>query len=574
MTTLAATTTPSVTEPPEAWRARADLALYVGDPREADAAWLGFVRSTIRQGDLYEAADALVKGDLRAAEQMLRGMGQSFPPDPEAAWLLAETVGRAGGWEESEALLSRALLTAPGSEGLRLSHTEVLLRLGRWSEALADIARLLAQDSKNRRARMLKAMALGQTGDHAGATECSVSLLEDYPDQPKAWLMHGHNLRTIGEADKAGAAYLQAIAVDPGFGEAYWSLANLKTYRFPAAMTEAMAATLMRDDLGPDDRCTLTFALAKAKEYAGDYAEAFQLYTDANAIHHARIGYNPDRVTEIVQRSKRLFTRRYFEERHEAGAPALGPIFILGLPRSGSTLLDQMLASHPAIEGLGELSDISEIANWVAGAVRPGASMAYPDPLKALPPGQLRRLGEAYLSNTGKLRTPGRAWFTDKAPANFLHIGLILSILPNAKIIDARRHPVGCCLSAFKQHFGAGWDFSYDLADLGRYYADYVDLMAHVDEVRPGAVHRVIYEDLVEAPEREVRRLLDYLDLPFDDACLRFYETDRAVHTPSSEQVRRPIFTEAVDQWRRFEPWLGPLKTALGPALAPDQEAS
>ena len=572
---LAVSAIPGATEASEAWRARADLALYVGDPRDADTAWLGFVRSAIRRADLRAPAEALAKGDLRGAEQMLRGMiSQTAPADPDAAWLMAETVGRAGRWAESEALLSQALIAAPDGEGLRLSHTEALLRLGRWSEALADIAHLLAQAPGNRRARMLKAMALGQTGDHAGAAACSASLLDDYPDQPKAWLMHGHNLRTIGEAENAVSAYLQAIATDPGFGEAYWSLANLKTYRLPAAMTEAMTAALAKDDLAPDNRCTLAFALAKAKEDAGDYAEAFRLYTDANAIHHARLGYDPDVVTGIVRRSKRLFTPGYFAERQQAGGQSPGPIFILGLPRSGSTLIDQMLASHPAIEGLGELSDIAEIANWVAGAVPPGATMAYPDPLKTLPHGQLRRLGEAYLHNTGKLRSPGHAWFTDKAPANFLHIGLILSILPHAKIIDARRHPLGCCLSAFKQHFGAGWDFSYDLADLGRYYADYVDLMAHMDEVRPGAVHRVIYEEMVADPEREIRRLLDYLDLPFDDACLRFYETERAVHTPSSEQVRRPIFTDGVDQWRRFEPWLGPLKAALGPALAPYQEAS
>jgi tetratricopeptide (TPR) repeat protein len=557
----------------EGWRALADLALYVGDARDADAAWLGFVRSSVRRSDLAPAADALAKGNLHGAEQKLRGvLGADL--DPDAAWLMAETAGRAGRWEESEALLSRALKVAPDREGLRLSHVEVLLRLDRWSDSLAEIASLLADSTDSRRARMLKAAASGRLGNHAGAAECSESLLDDYPDQPKAWLMHGHNLRTVGRTDAAVEAYLQAIAVDPGFGEAYWSLANLKTYRFPATVVEAMRTALARDTLGANDRCALGFALAKAEEDAGDYARAFRHYADANAVHRAQISYDPEIVAGIVRRSKHLFTQSYFAECREGRAPSPGPVFILGLPRSGSTLIDQMLASHPAVEALGELSDIAEIANWVAGASTPGSGMAYPDPLRALPPGQLRRLGEAYLQNTGKRRISTRTYFTDKAPGNFLHIGLILSILPNARIIDARRHPLGSCLSAFKQHFGAGWDFAYDLDDLGRYYAEYVDLMRHMDEACTGAVHRVFYEDMVEDPEREIRRLLNYLDLPFDAACLRFYETERAVQTPSSEQVRRPIFMEGVDRWRHFEPWLGPLKTALGPALDRYREAT
>ena len=255
-----------------------------------------------------------------------------------------------------------------------------------------------------------------------------------------------------------------------------------------------------------------------------------------------------------------LFTPSFFAERTGSGASDPAPIFIVGLPRSGSTLVEQILASHPLVEAVGELGDIQTIADWIGSQEGGG----YPQALTALRGEDLAVLGGQYLDWNKGRRRQGRARFIDKAPWNFQHIGLIQLILPAAKIVDVRRHPLGCGWSAFKQHFEHGSDFSYDLADIGRYYADYVDLMAHMDQVLPGRVHRLVYERLVADTEGEVRRLLDYLGMPFDAACLRFFENRRAVATPSSEQVRQPIFTEAVDQWRNFEPWLGPLKAALG----------
>ena len=553
----------------EALSRRADRLMYVGDAREAEAAWLELLRATVGGGELAGPAEALARGDLRGAERVLRPLASRPPVRPDVLVLLAETVGRLGRWDEAEALLAQALAAAPGHAMARLCRIEALLRLGRWRDGLVEIETLLSAEPRHRRARMHKSVVLAQSGDSAGAAALTASLLEDYPDEPRAWLMHGHNLRTVGRTDEAVAAYLKAVALEPGFGEAYWSLANLKTYRFPVEARTAMAAQAAREDLGPDDRCALNFALAKAEEDAGDDAGAFRRYAQGNALHRARIGYDPEQVAGVVRRSRALFTPAYFSERRkpQAAVSSPTPVFIVGLPRSGSTLIDQMLTSHPAVEGLGELNDIASVANWVAGAAPPTARLAYPDPLRRLPSEQLQRLGRAYLDNTAPMRSLKRPLFTDKAPGNWLHVGLILSILPHAKIVDARRHPLGGCLSAFKQHFGLGWEFSYDLTDLGRYYADYVELMRHMDEALPGAVHRVIYEDLVAEPEREVRRLLDYLDLPFDPACLRFYENDRAVNTPSSEQVRRPIFAGGVDQWRRMEPWLDSLKAALGPAL-------
>ncbi len=549
----------------ETWRDLADQSLYVGDGGEASAAWLALLRSSVRD-DLRAAADLLIEGRALEAERALRDALSVAPHDTDALLLLAETVGRLGRLPEAADLLARALGAEPDHALARIARAEVLLRLTRWSDALEEIDRLLAAYPQHRRARILKATALGQIGDHMGAAALSGGLLKDFPDQPKAWLTHGHNLRTIGQAEDAIAAYRKAAALDPGFGDAWWSLANLKTYRFSAEEREKMATQLASMDLAPDDRIGLHFALAKAEEDVGRYAEAFDHYQKGNAAHRARIDYDPGQITTIVERSQALLTPSFFAERALWGADAADPIFIVGLPRAGSTLVDQILASHSGVESLGELPDIAALANWVEAASQPSRRISYPDALGALSAAQVGRLGRAYLDRTAPLRRQTRPHFIDKAPGNFLHIGLILLMFPKARIIDVRRHPLDGCLSAFRQHFGAGWEFSYDLTELGRYYADYTALMNHIDAVRPGAVRRVIYEQLVQDPEREIRRLLGDLGLPFEPACLRFYENTRPVPTPSSEQVRRPIFTEAMNLWKHFDPWLGPLKTALGPA--------
>ena len=313
----------------------------------------------------------------------------------------------------------------------------------------------------------------------------------------------------------------------------------------------------------PGDASLLHFALAKADEDEGHDAEAFGHYAAANALQRVVRTYDPDATTALVRRSKALFTPAFFAERTGWGDPATDPIFIVGLPRSGSTLVEQILASHPQVEGTRELMDIQAMADW-AGTQAPAP---YPASLADLPRQVFAQLGHDYLARTRPQRRLGRPRFIDKAPWNFLHVGLIRLMLPNARIVDVRRHPLATCVSAYRQHFAGGFDFAYDLTDLGRYYANYVELMAHFDAVLPGHVTRVVYEDLVADTEGQVRRLLDHLGLPFEPACLRFYDTDRAVRTVSSEQVRRPIFRDGLDQWRNYEPWLGPLKDALGPAL-------
>ncbi len=414
---------------------------------------------------------------------------------------------------------------------------------------------------------MLKAAALGRVGDYAQAIRDYETVLQDHPDQPKAWMSYGHALKTVGRGADSIAAYRRTIALLPGLGEAWWSLANLKTLRFSKADIDQMRAQLDRADLGDEDRLHLHFALGKAFEDEARFEDSFAHYLKANTLRRATLDYDPEETTRHLERSKAVFTPAFFAARTGVGCDAPDPIFILGLPRAGSTLIEQILASHSAVEGTMELPDIIALANRLDGRRRREEPSRYPEGLGELDAEALRALGEEFIERTRVQRKLGRPLFIDKMPNNFAHVGLIHLILPNAKIIDARRHPLGCGFSCFKQHFARGQGFTYDLADLGRYYADYAELMAHFDEVLPGRVHRVIYEELVQDPEAEVRRLLAYCGLAFEDQCLRFYENDRAVRTASSEQVRSPIFTDALDQWRRFEPWLGPLKAALGPHL-------
>ena len=550
----------------DGWRLLGDIQLAAGQVPAAQAAYDRRLRSVIRDPRLFGLAEALAEGRLDAAERDLRSF-LAADPAAMAVLLLSEVLRRRSRLADAESLLTQCLAHAPDFDLARQSYALVLLGSGKPLQALVELDRLLARDPSDHRNRMIKAAALTEVGDFAAATAINAGLLEVFADQPQGWLVHGNGLRTLGRIDEAIAAYRRCLELDPDCTDAYWSLANLKTYRFDSETLAAMETRLAGPDLGPEDRANLHFTLGKAREDAERFAEAFDHYARGNAIQHGLRAYDPGATTALVARSKALFTPAFFAERTGWGEVAPDPIFIVGLPRSGSTLVDQVLASHPAIEGTRELGDIQVIADWVGGPLVAGRRAGYPDQIGSLPPEVCAKLGRDYLEWTRMQRKLGRPRFTDKAPWNFLHTGLIHLVLPNAKIIDVRRHPLGCGLSAFKQHFGQGFDFSYDLADLGRYYADYVDLMAHFDAVAPGRVHRVIYEQLVGDTEAEVRRLLDYLALPFDAACLRFFENTRAVATPSSEQVRRPIFTEATDHWRYFEPWLGPLKAALGPVL-------
>jgi tetratricopeptide (TPR) repeat protein len=551
----------------DAWRALGDHLTAARDRDGADEAYAHHIRAATRDPRLLEPAAALCDGRIAVAERLLREHLKQHPTDVAAIRMLAEVAARLGRFRDSETLLHRCLELAPRFDAARHNLAVVLHRQNRPADALREVETLLASDHANVGARNLKAAVLARIGDLAGSTEIYEQVLRDHPQQPKVWHSYGHSLKTGGRTQEAVDAYRRSISLTPGFGEAYWSLANLKTFRFTPADVDAMVAQLGRTDLSVDDRFHFHFALGKALEDAGDYARSFEHYAQGNRLRRSVIDYDAEELTDRVRRSKSLLTAAFFAERAGQGSPAPDPIFVVGLPRSGSTLIEQILSSHSLVEGTMELPDIGTIARGLAGRKRKGDPPAYPEVLERLDADGLRELGERYLEQTRIQRRTAAPFFVDKMPNNWEHIGLIHLILPNARIVDARRHPMSCCFSAFKQHFARGQRFSYDLDELGRYYRDYVELTAHFDAVLPGRVHRVFYERMVDETEAEVRRLLEYCGLPFEEACLRFYENERAVRTASSEQVRRPIYRDALEQWTHYEPWLGALAPHLGPAL-------
>ncbi len=550
---------------PQAWLALADHLRGIGDAEGADAAYVAYVRHSARDPRVLQAAEALADNRLPDAEALLRDWLKLHPTDVAAIRMLAELAVRVGRSEDALHLLERCLELAPGFREARQHYALVLHREQQSQPALAQLETLLADDPRNPGCRTLKAAILCRLGEYDAGIELYEAILGEYPNNPRVWMSHGHALKTAGRQDEAIAAYRRSIALDPGFGEAYWSLANLKTFRFGDDEIAAMRAQLLRDDLDAEHRFHFDFALGKALEDRADYADSFAHYAAGNALRLKTMPYRAGDTSARVAKAKQLYTRDFFAARAGCGDDAPDPIFIVGLPRSGSTLLEQILSSHSAVEGTMELPEIIAMTR----ALRRGAeaSTSYHDVLASLPAETFAELGRQYLDRTRVQRKTGAPLFIDKMPNNFLHLGLIQLMLPNAKIVDARRHPLACCFSGFKQHFARGQNFSYSLDDLGRYYRDYVELMAHFDEALPGRVHRVVYERMVDDTETEVRRLLDYCGLPFEDGCLRFFENDRPVRTASSEQVRRPINRDGIDQWRHYEPWLDPLKSALGAVL-------
>jgi len=517
---------------------------------------------------LRDAVTFLQQDKPEEAERLLREILVADPKNVTALKLMAELCIRAERFRAAETLLAHCLELAPDFLGARYRYATVLLLQNKLKMTMAQLNELSKQDPDETYYCNLKAVTLTRMSDFEGAAAEYAAVLKNDPNQPGVWISYGNALNVMGRREEAIAAYRKPIELVPGHGEAYWSLANLKTFRFTDSDMEAMFANLMRPDLKGENRSYFHFALGKALEDEGRFEEAFDNYRAANNQLRATVSYSADENSEQIRRSKAFFTREFFEKRAGLGSPARDPIFVVGLPRSGSTLIEQILASHSAIEGTTELRAIDYMAGRLGGKLRRSDVVKnYPEVLATLDADTVKALGEEYVNRGKSYRRTARPYFIDKMPNNFLHLGFIHLIVPNAKIIDVRRHPLGCCLSNYKQHFGPGQYFSYSLTDLGRYYFDYVELMAHYDMVLPGRVHRVIYEELIEHPEQEIRRLFEYLAMPFEEQCLRFYENDRPVRTPSAQQVRQPIFTGGVDYWKHFEPWLGPLKTALGSVL-------
>lgn len=548
-----------------AWRALGDQLTLLEDEQAADIAYAHAIRAGVHDPQLMRAAIALCDGKLAIAEQALREHLRKYPTDPAGIRMLAEVAARLGRFEDAETLLRRCLELAPSFTAARHNYALVLHRQSKATEALQQIDQLLAAEPDNPSYRFLKATALTRVGEYDAAIELYRAVLSKHGDNVRGWLSLGHACKTAGKAEESIAAYSKCIELAPSFGEAYWSLANMKTYRFGDEEIAAMRAELQRPQLREEDRFHLHYALGKAFEDRSQHRDAFEHYDQGARLRRKSVAYSADETTRFTDRLINFFTPEVFATRRGQGAPAPDPIFIVGLPRSGSTLIEQILSSHSAVEGTMELPDVMMLAKRLAGGkAREGA---YPETIAQLSPAALRALGQEYLTRTRVQRKTDKPYFIDKMPNNFQHVGLIALMLPNAKIIDARRHPVAACFSAYKQHFARGQAFSYDLTDLGRYYADYVRLMDHYGAVLPGRIHRVAYENVIADTESEIRSLLAFCGLPFEPACLEFHSNPRAVRTASSEQVRQPLYRDAVEQWRNYEPWLGPLKKALGPAL-------
>jgi tetratricopeptide (TPR) repeat protein len=551
-----------------AWHALGDQLAIMGDLRGAALAHARPVAGAIGDAAFLDAARLLFDGQTDRALPLLRARFNLHLSDLTAVRMLADAGLRIGRPEAVDDFLAAFLSAAPRYLPLQQTRALVLYRLQNPAPALDVAERLLSQTPDAVSLQALRAALLVETGRYEAALDVYAELLERHPDQARIWLSYGHVLKTVGRQSDSIAAYRRSLALEPDLGEAYWSLANLKTVRFAAADLTRMRNLLDQPDLGDEDRVPLHFAVGKALEDDREYAASFAQYQRGNALRRAAAPHDANAHHDYARRTIATFTPAFFAARAGWGSPAPDPIFIVGLPRSGSTLVEQMLSSHSAVEGTAELPDLTALARGLARRSEVDGD-SYPIGLGDLDKSVFAALGEDYLARTRRHRQSDRPYFIDKFPNNFLHIGLIHLILPQAKIIDARRHPMACCLSAFKQHFAQGQNYSYDLTDLGRFYADYAAMMAHFDQVLPGRVHRLEYEALIADPEGELQRLLDHCGLPFEPSCLRFHESTRPVRTASSEQVRRPISREGLDHWRHFAPWLEPLRAALGPVLAP-----
>jgi len=549
------------------WSALRDLYAARGRLGDADNAGAHLATLAKLPAPVVEATNLFLEGGLYAAEQIVRQFLQTHGDHVEAMRLLAQIGVKLEILDDAEFLLESVLVFAPDYRAARYDYASVLVQRHKYLQAIEETNKLLQVEPRNPAYRTLYANACGGLGRHEDALQVYRELLLDNPQHADLHLSIAHALKTLGRQPEAIESYRQSAAVRPSYGDAYWSLANLKTYRFTddelARMRdhEAAAATSLVD------RYHLCFALGKALEDRGEYAESFRYYARGNAFKKSDSRYKAELIERNTSLQKQVCTREFFAPRQGFGCHRPDPIFIVGLPRAGSTLVEQILASHSQVEGTMELAEIPRLVYQLQGREPDESKPRYPGVLPELSADQLRAFGEKYLEDTRMFRT-GRPFFIDKMPNNFRHLGLIHLILPNAKIIDARREPMACCFSNFKQLFAAGQEFTYSFEDIGRYYRTYVELMEHWDAVLPGKVLRVQHEDVVEGLEGNVRRILEFCGLEFEPACLEFYKTERSVRTASSEQVRQPIYKEGIDQWRNFEPWLGPLKAALGD-LAP-----
>lgn len=515
---------------------------------------------------LVVVMDLIAHGKLVKAEQLCKEFMQKVPRHIEGMRLLADIGNRLGVLEDAEFLLESALEFSPESTQVRIDYIQVLRKRQKHEEALVQAKFLLEKDPKNPQFQSVFAIQSMQSGDYDTALKAFDSVLAIIPEDPVTLTSRGHALKTRGQTDDAIDSYRRAIKKYPGHGEAYYSLANLKLFSFSEEELATMEVQQTNLGISHMSRVYLNFALGKAYEDKGLFEKSFEHYERGNAFKKAQSRYKSKELTDEFHTQVEVFDERFVAANIGAGCDAPDPIFIVGLPRSGSTLLEQILASHSQVDGTMELPNILSLAQKLRRGERMSATNHYPAVLKTLDSEQFIEFGETFIKET-LVHRGSAPFFIDKMPNNFRHIGLINLMLPNAKIIDARRHPMGCCFSGFKQLFAEGQEFTYGLEEVGTYYKDYVELMDHWDKVLPGKVLRVQYEDVVKDLDTQVRRILDYCGLDFEESCISFYENERSVRTPSSEQVRQPIYQSGVEQWKHFDEFLEPLKAALGPVL-------
>ena len=546
------------------WRMLAELNARAGRKEAAKFASAQCAYLESLPEELQTVISLIHEGRLAKAENLCRAFLQKNRQHTEAMRLLAEIGAKFSAYDEAEFLLESAIEFEPDNTNVRFDFVNLLHKRQRFGEALEQAAALRAKAPAQAQFDLLYANQSLAVGNFDEAMAIYRSRLDEMPDNPTLHLSIGHALKTIGRQAEAIEAYRDAYRVRADFGDAYWSLANLKTYKFTSGEIEQMRESEARPSIALSDRYHLCFALGKAHEDRDEFESAFVYYERGNRLKREEVGYDWRRISKEIGLMPEHCTPALFAGLAGAGCQAPDPIFILGLPRAGSTLLEQILASHSLVEGTMELPNILALAHRLDGRRRINEEARYPANLGELTREELTGFGEAYIRDTAIHRKAGTPFFIDKMPNNFRHIGLIHLILPNAKIIDARRGAMGCCFSGFKQLFAEGQEFTYGLEEIGHYYSDYLNLMEHWDTVLPGKVLRVRYEDVVADLEGQVRRLLDFLGLPFEDACINFHETERAVRTASSEQVRQPIFKGGVDQWENFSPFLDPLRAVLG----------
>jgi tetratricopeptide (TPR) repeat protein len=540
--------------------------LYRMTGQASDEAMAGQHVATLKRlpQEIVTATALFQDGDWDAAESLVRGWLLEHGDHIEAMRLLARIGMARRVFDDPELLLATVLERAPGYRAARCEYAAVLVELHKYEQARRQLEDLLKDEPGSRPLRMLYATSCAGLGEHERAIQLYRALLTGAAEDADVHLSIAHALKTLGATEEAIASYRQAAQCRPDFGDAYWSLANLKTYRFTSDELSRIRSALAAPATAAVDRYHLCFALAKALEDQGEFAEAFRYYERGNGLKRPECTYRPEIIENNTRQQIRVCSAEFFACRRSWGAPDPDPIFIVGLPRSGSTLIEQILASHSQVEGTQELPNVQQIVSLLRG--RDFRNDRYPRILAELREEDYRQLGEKYLAETRVYRS-GRQHFIDKMPNNFRHVGLIHLMLPNARIIDARREPMACCFSNFKQLFANGQEFTYSIEDIARYYRTYLELMRHWELTLPGRILRVQHEEIVDDLEGSVRRLLEFCGLQFESQCVAFHETRRSVRTASSEQVRRGLYREGLDQWKHFEPWLGPLKAALGDAL-------